>query len=292
MAARRNRDRHWRRRGRFSGLYKLLSFLVILTALLVGCVVFFRVNQVTVEGNSRYTDAEIVAASGVELGDNLFLVNKPQTARSITRRLPYVEKVSPVRLLPDTLELRVVESRAAVVLEVDGVRWLLSRGGKLLEQGDRTLGEGLPLVAGLTPVTPAVGSPMAVAVEDQARLDTLKALLTALTDRDMMERTTEFIDLTSATTVYFGCDGALTVKVPMGGDMDGLVFRLQRTIETFQQRGEVVTGTLDLTYGDGKAHLLTERWLPDDYGRRTPGRAAEPTPQPSQPAVPREDGDG
>ena len=50
MAARRRRNRHRRRRGRFSFLYKLLSFLLIFAAILTGCVVFFRVNQVEVTG--------------------------------------------------------------------------------------------------------------------------------------------------------------------------------------------------------------------------------------------------
>ena len=83
MAARKDRNRRRRRRGRFGFLYKLLSFLIIFAAILAGCVAFFRVNQVAVTGNSRYSDQEVIAASGVELGDNLFLVNRPQTAQRI-----------------------------------------------------------------------------------------------------------------------------------------------------------------------------------------------------------------
>ena len=85
MAARKNRNRQRRRRGRFGFLYKLLSFLIIFAAILVGCVAFFRVNEVVVTGNERYSAEEIIAASGVGLGDNLFLVNKPQTTASIMR---------------------------------------------------------------------------------------------------------------------------------------------------------------------------------------------------------------
>ena len=62
MAARKGQNRRWRRRGRFGGLYKLLSFLIIFAAILVGCVVFFRVNEVRVVGNSRYSVQEIIAA--------------------------------------------------------------------------------------------------------------------------------------------------------------------------------------------------------------------------------------
>ena len=76
MAARKNRNRHRRRRGRFGFLYKLLSFLIIFAAILVGCVAFFRVNQGEVMGNSRYSAQQIIDASGVELGDNRFIARR------------------------------------------------------------------------------------------------------------------------------------------------------------------------------------------------------------------------
>ena len=140
MAARKRRNRQRRRRrGRFGFLYKLLSFLIIFAAILAGCVAFFRVNRVVVSGNGRYSEADIIAASQVELGDNLLLVNRPQTASSIMSRLPYVETVAPVRRLPDTVELHITESTAVAVIRAEGSYWLLSAGGKLLEQGDVSL---------------------------------------------------------------------------------------------------------------------------------------------------------
>ena len=159
MAVRKNRNRRrrWRRRGRFGGLYKLLSFLVIFAAILMGCVAFFRVNQVVVTGNSRYSAQEVIAASGVELGDNLFLVNRPQTAQSILRKLPYVENAVPVHRLPDTVELHITECTPAAALRFEGSWWLLDARGKLLEQGEKSITEGLPEVRGLHRVEPGVG---------------------------------------------------------------------------------------------------------------------------------------
>ena len=83
MAARRNRKRRRRNRGRFGVLYKLLSILLIFAAILVGCIIFFRVNTMVVTGNSRYTQEEVLAAAGVEKGDNLFTLNKYQIADRI-----------------------------------------------------------------------------------------------------------------------------------------------------------------------------------------------------------------
>ena len=59
MAARRNRRRRRRNRGRFGFLYKLMSALIICAAILAGCIVFFRVDVVVVDGNVRYTSEEM-----------------------------------------------------------------------------------------------------------------------------------------------------------------------------------------------------------------------------------------
>jgi len=262
MAARRDRNRHRRRRGRFGFLYKLLSFLIILTALLVGCVAFFRVNEITVAGNSRYSAQEIIDASGVELGNNLCLINAPQTSQNILGRLPYVKTVAPVRRLPDTLELKITETVAAAALETEEGWWLVDAGGKLLETGEESIRGELPLIMGIIPVTPTLGMPMAVELAEQTRLDSVEGLLTALDERGMAGNVKGFIDLTSASTLYFGYGEALTVAMPMNGDFQWLVFALQRAIEALEQQGETVTGTLDLTYGGDEARLLTEQWLP------------------------------
>ena len=57
---RRHKSRPRRRRGRFSFAYKLLSVILVIAAVAAACLVFFRINQVTVTGNARYTAEEIV----------------------------------------------------------------------------------------------------------------------------------------------------------------------------------------------------------------------------------------
>ena len=44
--------------------------------------------------------------------------------------------------------------------------------------------------------------------------------------------------------------------------MGSIVTYGEEILETFAQRGEQVTGTLDLTYGSGEARLLPDQWLP------------------------------
>ena len=262
MAARRNRKRRRRNRGRFGALYKLLSILLIFAAILAGCIIFFRVNTMVVTGNSRYTQEEILAAAGVEKGDNLFTLNKYQIADRILTQLPYVDDVAISRKLPDTLIFEVSESAGVAWVESGGSYWLLDDKCKLLEVGDAALVQGKPQVLGLDPVNPSVGNLLTVSAEQQDKLEQLQAFLKAIRERLMTGSLKGFIDLTSANEIRFGYGENLTVIFPMNGDFTQETYELKLALETMDERGLPRTGTLDQNYEDNKIHLLPERWLP------------------------------
>ena len=219
MAARRSRKGRRRNRGRFGGLYKLLSILLILAAIILGCVVFFRVNTMLVEGNSRYTAEEVIAASGVQQGDNLFALNKSHMISQILTRLPYVDDLSIQRKLPDTLVFYVTESVPVAWVESGGTCWLLDHRCKILEAGDSSLTENLPQVMGLTPLDPSVGGRLTVAPEEQNKLDRLREFFTAIGEMQMTGSLTGFVDLSSENEIRFGYGADLTVIFPLNGDL-------------------------------------------------------------------------
>lgn len=265
MAARRNRKRRRRNRGRFGGLYKLLSILLIFAAILVGCIIFFRVNTMVVTGNSRYTQEEIIAAAGVQQGDNLFTLNKYQIASRILTQLPYVDDVTISRKLPDTLIFEVSESTGVAWVESGGSYWLLDNRCKLLEVGDATLVQGKAQLLGLTPVNPTVGSSLTVEPEQQDKLERLQAFLAAIQARVMTGSLSAFIDMSADNEIRFGYGANLTVVFPMNGDFDDATYQLKRTLETMDERGITRTGTLDLNYESREVHLLPDRWVPEGW---------------------------
>ena len=148
MAARRSNKRKRRNRGRFGILYQFLSLVIILVVIAAGCVVFFRVDEVTVDGESKYTAEEIIAASGIEQGDNLFLISPVQTGRKIASVLPYVDNVNVRRALPDGVVITVTECMPAAVIQGNGSWWIIDAKGKVLEQ--TASGTGAAVVSGLT----------------------------------------------------------------------------------------------------------------------------------------------
>ena len=131
MARQRRHSRPSRRRGRFGGLYKVMSVLLIAAAVITACVVFFRVNAIQVEGNVRYTPEEIIDASGIQLGDNLIALSRGRISAGIRAQLPYVEGVAIHRSYPDKLVIRVTERVAAASVDsAEGRRrrWIPPRG--------------------------------------------------------------------------------------------------------------------------------------------------------------------
>lgn len=287
-AARRDRRRRRRNRGRFGFLYKLLSVLLITAAIVAGCVVFFRVDQVLVEGQSQYTQEEIVAASGVQRGDNLFLINKMQLVDRVLSQLPYVDELVIRRRLPDTLVLTVTECVPVAVIEGEGAYWLMDAKGKLLERGDISLAGNQALILGLTPLAPKVG--MGLAAQEEQKLSSLQALLGALNREQMMGSVKSFIDLTADNEIRFSYGANLTVVFPMlTEDFDKYVYRLKLTLWEMDERGTARTGTLDFTY-ENEAHLFPERWLPEEElpaATQDPVQTADPQ-APVQPAAPQE----
>jgi len=247
------------RRVRFTWLYGVISALLILAAVVGGCIVFFRVDTINVQGNSRYTQEEIVAASGIEQGDNMFLINKFQVIDQMISQLTYLDDVTIRRGLPSTLNVTVTECTVAGAVRngENGEWWLVSSGGKLLERQEES-GDYLQ-VTGLTLSAPSEGTSLAVAEEQQSQRQALVDLLSALEEREMLSQT-QAIDLTSSSTVTMQYAGRLTVRMKLSADFDYDVRVLATVMAEYVESKWPAedTGTLDMTLDDGLPHLIRD----------------------------------
>ncbi len=244
MSPRHNR-RRYKRRARFGFLYKLLAVIAMLAAVVMGATVFFRVEEMVVAGNVRYDAQQVIDATGIVQGDNLFGMNKFETARQIRRQLPYVEGVNIRRGWPDTLIITVTECEAAARVTGERGQWLISKSGKILELA-RGTAQNVIRVDGLNAVQPEAGLPLVVREEQQARGDSLLALLQSLEQGGMLGKVT-YIDMTSPSRILMDFEGRFTVKLPVSGDFAYLLGAMGQAVATLE---DYETGTLDLTVKD------------------------------------------
>lgn len=245
MARRHGRGRRGRR---FGVLYKLLTLVVVCAAAVLALTLFFKVESVEVTGNSRYSAQEIQDACGVSLGDNLYLLSKPDMVQRLHQQLPYIDEVRITRRLPNTLCVQVTEFSTVYAVEQEGTVWLLTSGGKIVEtaaeRGDTPLIDGCELLA------PSLGGDVSFALELQNRQESLFALLTALESAELTGDV-RAIHLGDPTVLSMDYTDRFTVEMPYGADYPRLLRYLTLVIEELETN---LTGVIDLTR-DGEPHF-------------------------------------
>ena len=245
MARRHGRGRRGRR---FGVLYKLLTLVVVCAAAVLALTLFFKVESVEVTGNSRYSAQEIQDACGVSLGDNLYLLSKPDMVQRLHQQLPYIDEVRITRRLPNTLCVQVTEFSTVYAVEQEGTVWLLTSGGKIVEtaaeRGDTPLIDGCELLA------PSLGGDVSFALELQNRQESLFALLTALESAELTGDV-RAIHLGDPAVLSMDYTERFTVEMPYGADYPRLLRYLTLVIEELETN---LTGVIDLTR-DGEPHF-------------------------------------
>lgn len=255
MAAR-HRNRR-RRRGRASFPLRLLGLAVVLAAVVGAVTMFFRINVMIVEGNERYTDEQIIAAAGVQPGDNLVLLNKYSVKQAVFDQLPYVETVAISRKYPDALILSVTECTAAAALPGGGgMWWLMSSGGKLLEETSQPA--GVVKASGCTLDAPAPGGAAAFAQDDSYKLERLLALLREAEDKRLLEYI-DALELSDGAQITFTYQQRFTVKLPWDADMDRSLRALQKVVDERLESNE--TGEINLMnlMTEGRAYFIPSK---------------------------------
>lgn len=239
-----------RRRGRFSFLYRIFSLLLICALFVAALTLFFKVKDFEINGNTRYTDEQILAASGLHFEGNLFLLNKYAAAGDIFRKLPYISEVSIRRDLPDTLCIDVKETTAAAVIGDDaGALWRISPKGKILEPAEER--GTLALVSGVT-VEPAQEGEMMV-IANTTKHEALLSLLAALDARAMLQETQAiYLDDDSYLTMRYL--DRFTVRLLWTADFN---YKMESLCAIVQRLEANETGLVNMTQ-DGKVNFIPE----------------------------------
>ena len=239
-----------RTRKKRNALFAPLSFLIICAALVFGLSVFFRVSTIEVEGNSLYTGEEIIEASGIEQGDNLFFINRFTAISRIFAKLPYVEKAVINRSLPNRLVIVVTESQAIACVAAEDGTWAIDRGCKLLSKVSGDELRGLIRIEGLTPIAPEAGQVIAPGEAESPKVNYLSTILTQIDTLGLRDNIT-YVDISGISNPYFDYLGRFTVKL---GSFENVEYKFQCLLSAVDALSDGDRGTLDLSI-DKRAHL-------------------------------------
>lgn len=265
MARERKHPRRTRRRGRFRFFYKLISLVAVVAAIVTACVIFFRVNEVKVEGNSHYTAQEIIDASEIEMGDNLVTLWTWQINQLVGSKLPYVQRVVVGHTFPDKVTLQVVERTVAATVEGNGRQWLMASDGYLLETTNQN--QGIAIV-GLEVVDPQAGQPMQVSEADRSKGEAIVPLMEALDQAGKLSQCTQF-DCSAASSILVSY-GIHQLRFPLHGDYAQMLNLFQAALDSGQVPNE--PRVFDFTILDNRVFMQ----IPSSLTSRSPARTRRP----------------
>lgn len=230
---RKRTTRRRRRRGSLGRLLRPLSVLLAAVAVVAALTLFFKVDKIEVTGSSRYQAEEIIAASGVERGDNLILLDRRKTAQRLYTELPYITQVQVNLKFPDTLLVEVTEVQAIASIQGAGAHWLLSAKGKLVELADESTAADYLAISGVEAVSPTVSQMLELPEDSPLTRERLAVLLEALESRGMLARV-DGLDLSDRDILVLGYDGRFQVEMFYDADFDFKLHCLQEAVDLLE----------------------------------------------------------
>jgi len=213
-----------------------VAFAAVRLGLLVGVVTFlvvdvhgymyssprFSISHIAVEGNVHVTAREVIAASGIAEGQNIFRSSLTGTASAI-RKIPWVRDARVRRRLPDQIEIEIAE-RAPVALVLSREIFLMDETGKVVAGYDKSEGIDAPFITSrhLGPLKPG-DNVSAEGIEDAIKIVRLMGSTGVAGSIAISEIN---IDDPSNIVMIAGRSGA---NIFLGaGDLEGKLWRLAR----------------------------------------------------------------
>jgi cell division protein FtsQ len=196
-----------------------------------------RIREIRFEGNTRAAPAELLELSPVQRGDHLLLCDTELVAAAL-RRHPWVASIEVRRELPPALAVKVVERRAAALVDLGGL-YLVDERGEVFKRAVPGDGLDLPVVTGISREAWVERRP-----DIEPLLSAALALLGRWAERGLDRRAPVseiHIDPEYGTTLWAGDDG---LEVRLGhGDLPEKLDRLERVLAALAadgQRAEVL----------------------------------------------------
>ncbi len=253
-------------------LLQLLITAAVVLALVLGMSIFFKVEHVLVSGANAYSEYAVKEASGIKEGDNLFSLEDARAVGRIQAELPYVDRVRIGIKLPDTVIIYIKELEIAYAAKCNnGIWWLITSEGRVVEQIDQVRASGYTEIRGITLQDPQINA-QAIAVEAPAepvptdaqgqtepqieisgapvtvtnaqRLRAALDILSALEDNDIVGEAAS-VDVTNLNAIELWYGRRYQVNLGDTGNMDYKIACMKSAISQFE---EYEMGILDVSF--------------------------------------------
>lgn len=129
-------------------IFYIVTVVIVLSVCsLLSLTAFFKIDDIIVEGETRYTHEDIIAASMIKKNDNLILCNTSPGEEKIVEKFPYVETVDIQKKLFNKVVIKIKEAKPTSIIENKGKYYVLSKNGKIIEIDEKKMYD-VPIILG------------------------------------------------------------------------------------------------------------------------------------------------
>ncbi len=145
-----------KRPSKFNIIKRLFFIIMMATAVYVlARSSIFEVKEIRVVGNNVLSEEKLVAASGINLGENIFQLDLKSSTQRI-EIIPVIKNVEIVRVLPAAVEIKIEERQPLALLPIQDGFIQVDEDGVCLQNSD-LLSSQVPVVTGVEFETPSPG---------------------------------------------------------------------------------------------------------------------------------------
>lgn len=243
-----------KKRNKLRKFFIWLSVAIVIAAVgvVLSLTAFFGIENITVSGNSRYTEEEILNQCIINTGENLFLADTKSASEMLELNLPYIYTADIKRKLPSTIELVITEAEPSYYIEnKDKTFILLDDNFKVLETGAE---KGSGIAVKKAKVT-AASAGRQIEFENQDTGECLKKLSQAVRDNYIDEITAIYSNNISDNYVVY--DNRIEFKLGTCDDLEHKIYQGLASCKQLNESNPNAKGVM--TINGGKQIYFTEK---------------------------------
>lgn len=214
-----NKIKNKRKQSQFKRKIKLFLFYTLMLFLIVGVGVFisftvlFKIETISVEGETRYDKNEIIRLSGVKKGENLLLSKTKSGEGAIETSLPYIGSAVISKKIPNGITITVSETNPEVQIESEEGYIVINLEGKVIDVVDYPM-ENVCVVKSGTFKEPSIGN--RIEFNDEGNKVLFESLLNEVRNCDISN--IKVIDLSNPMHIFMDYDNR--IKIELGSPED------------------------------------------------------------------------
>lgn len=217
--------------------YSFLTICILAIIIAIMTSPLFNISKITVSGNERITENEIISLSEITLNENIFktVINKSETK---ILENPYIKSAIVKRKLPTKIEIIIEERKINFMLEYGSGYVYINNQGYILEISNEKI--DVPIIQGAETNTENFIPGNRLCTEDLNKMDTVIKIMETANNNDMENLITR-IDIQNSENyiIQFDEEG----KIAYLGDASDISTKML-TIKAILEREKGIEGEI------------------------------------------------